>query len=478
MQCLTILFISTIPVTLNTLAFPEMVSYNKPAEFPLPITMFSFIYNLLPAGLPAPHEVLIFNNLEIKDVKCWMRDKSWLYLLCLAEMGTMMVLLNYSAVLPIIKEEWSLSNTQAGLIYSAYQIGYILLAVILSTLTDYYDTRKIYVISAFWAGGAGIAFAFFANSFESALILRCLTGFGLAGTYMPGLKMVSARFPSKNRGRAVGLYVGAFSIGTALSLFFSGLLTGLFDWRTAIFATSLGPIFGGLIALCILESAPNSQTAKKSRIIKVTAANKAALLIMLGYAAHMWEMFGMRGWIVAFFAASMLGGGLGIETATSYGAMISTALIMVGGFSTAIAGTLSDRYGRIRTIQVIMVSSALCSFLFGWTRPLPLILIILFSLIYGILVTAESSVLSTTVTELTPFEYLGSALAVQSLLGWTAAAIAPVAFGAILDFTNPASIVGELGYTPNWGPAFAALGLGALLGPLVVGKAGALAGKK
>jgi len=397
-----------------------------------------------------------------------MRDKTWLYMLCLAEIGTMLVLLNYSAVLPIVKEEWGLSNTQAGLIYSAYQVGYIILVMVLSTLTDYVDAKKIYVFSAIWAGVAGIAFALFADGFVSALVLRCLTGVGLAGTYMPGLKMVSAKFSSNRRGWAVGLYVGAFSLGTALSLFFSGVLTGLFDWRTAIFITSLGPIFGGLLASITLDSLPPLRAAGEKGTFRHVLSNRPALLVMAGYAAHMWEMFGMRGWIVAFFAAALVSRSMDMALAASYGAVFSAVIIMVGGFSTALAGALSDRYGRVRTIQVIMFSSAACSLFFGWIQPWPVLLVVLISLVYGILVTAESSVLSTSVTELVPFEYLGSAMAVQSLFGWTAAAIAPVVFGVILDLTNPEQIVAELGYTPFWGPAFIILGLGALLGPPAV----------
>lgn len=383
----------------------------------------------------------------------------------------MLVFLNYSAVLPIIQAEWGLTNAQAGSIYSAYQVGYILLAVFLTTLTDYVDTKKIYVASALWAGCAGIAFALFADSFWSALVLRCLTGFGLAGTYMPGLKMVSARFSPHRRGWAVGMYVGAFSFGTALALLFSGLLTGLFSWRTAMFVTSLGPILGGWIAARVLDSMPPTRAKGDHGGFKKVFENRPALLVMVGYAAHMWEMFGMRGWIVAFLAAAMVSRNVDMATATSHGAIFSALIILAGGFSTAWAGAISDRYGRVKTIQVIMISSAACSFLFGWIRPWPAWLVVGISLVYGFLVTAESSVLSTSITELVPFEYLGSAMAVQSLIGWTAAAISPTAFGFVLDLTNPAAAVAQQGFTAHWGPAFVLLGLGALLGPVVLGMA-------
>ncbi|MBS4032167.1 MAG: MFS transporter [Clostridiales bacterium] len=397
------------------------------------------------------------------------RDK-WLRLLCFAEIGTMLVLLNYSAALPIIKEEWGLTNTRAGLIYSSYQGGYILLVVLLSTLTDYVDTKKIYVASALWAGVSGILFSLFANSFLSALILRSLTGFGLAGTYMPGLKMVSASFPSEERGKAVGLYVGTFSLGTALSLFLTGLLMGYFHWRTALFITSLGPIIGGLLAIKTLNNMPPVQVELQGErdVRRQVFTNRPALLVMVGYMAHMWEMFGMRGWIVAFFAAALVSRSSGVAAAASYGAQISALIILAGAFSTVWAGRLSDRYGRVRTIQVIMLAGAFCSFIFGWLRPLPVAVLILFSLIYGFFVTAESSVLSTAVTEEVPFPCLGSAMALQSFLGWTAAAVSPIIFGIVLDWTNPAHVVEAAGFTPNWGPAFVVLGLGALLGPVAM----------
>jgi MFS family permease len=397
-----------------------------------------------------------------------MTKKKWLQLLCLAEIGTMLVLLNYSAVLPLIQVEWGLTNTQAGLIYSAYQIGYISLVVVLSTLTDYMDTKKIYVVSALWAGLSGILFSLFANGFTSALVFRCITGFGLAGTYMPGLKMVSLKFHEAERGKAIGFYVGAFSFGTALSVFLTGFLTSYVHWRTAMFVTSLGPIIGGVLAWFILESTVPEQ-GKKAGLTEVRSdvlQNRPARLMMLGYAAHMWEMFGMRGWMVAFFAAVMMARNTGLAQASSFGAQLSALIILCGAFSTAMAGNLSDRFGRARTIQIIMLTSAMCSLVFGWMRPLPLTLLLIFSLVYGFFVTAESSVLSTAITEYVPVRSLGSAMAMQSFLGWAAAGISPVVFGAVLDWANPAHLVAERGYIPNWGPAFFILGLGALAGPV------------
>src|SRR3990172_2515792 len=173
----------------------------------------------------------------------------WLIWLSLGEIGTMLVFSNYSALLPLLQKEWFLTNSQAGWIYSSYQIGYILSVVILTSLTDYTNPKYIYLLTAFWAGIAGILFSQWAEGFYSALILRTLMGIGFAGTYMPGLRMVSEKFHSRERGRAVGIYVGAFSLAVSLSLFLTGFINSLLSWRWAFLITSLGPLAGGILAL-------------------------------------------------------------------------------------------------------------------------------------------------------------------------------------------------------------------------------------
>jgi MFS family permease len=393
----------------------------------------------------------------------------WLIWLSLAEIGTMLVFNNYSALLPILQKEWSLTNSEAGWIFSSYQIGYILAVVLFTSLTDYINTKYIYLVTSLWAGLAGILFSFWAEGFYSAMILRTLMGIGFAGTYMPGLRMVAERFPSRERGRAVGIYVGAFTLGAAISLFLTGMINSLFSWRWAFLITSLGPIAGGMIALFKLGEVVRTKAEEETRIpFTEVLRNRPALMMIGGYAAHMWEMFGMRGWIVAFLTACLLTAHYDLEKAVSLSAVIAGAVTLVGALSNALGGSLSDRFGRANTIIVVMLGSGMLSLLIGWTRGFPIALIILLSLLYGFVVTGESSVLSTGVTEMARPGGLGRTMALQSLLGWGAASISPILFGYVLDLTNPADALTRFGYVPNWGWAFVILGLGGLMGPLII----------
>lgn len=397
----------------------------------------------------------------------------WLGWLSLSEIGTMLVLSNYAALLPILQKEWSLSSAQAGWIYSSYHIGYILAVAFLTSLTDYIRSRPIYILSALWAGFWGILFSLWAEGFYSALILRTLMGIGLAGTYMPGLRMVSERFASHERGKAIGIYVGAFSLGLSLSFFLTGLFNSLFSWRWAFFLTSLGPIGGGIIALFKMEGEKEKEIKEEVRVpLGKVLKNRPALMMIGGYMAHTWEMFGMRGWMVAFLTASLRALQFDFEKAVHLSSFIAGVVILVGAVSNALGGILSDRFGRTNTIIAIMLGSGLVSIIIGWTITLPFWLIILLSMLYGLLVTADSSSLSTGVTELAHPSGLGRTLALQSLLGFGSASLSPIVFGYILDMTNPKDALDRFGYFPHWGYAFMVLGLGGWMGALVVWKLG------
>ncbi len=393
----------------------------------------------------------------------------WLIWLSLAEIGTMLVFNNYSALLPILQKEWSLSNSEAGWIFSSYQIGYILAVVLLTSLTDYVDTKYIYILTSFWAGLAGILFSICAEGFYSAMVFRTLMGIGFAGTYMPGLRMVSERFEPSERGRAVGIYVGAFTLGASISLFLTGMLNALFSWRFAFFITSLGPIAGGIVALFTLREEGKTKPREEERIpLKEVLKNRQALRMIGGYAAHMWEMFGMRGWIVAFLTACLLTAHYDLGRAVTLSAAIAGVVTLAGSLSNTLGGILSDRFGRVRTIVVVMIGSSLLSLMVGWTRGLPIAFIIPLSIFYGFMVTGDSSALSTGVTELARPGGLGRTMALQSLIGWGAASLSPIAFGYVLDLTNPTDALIRFGYVPNWGWAFFILGVGGLLGPFIL----------
>jgi len=396
-----------------------------------------------------------------------MSDKTrWLLTLCLVQLFIMMVFINYSAVLPMLKDEWGMNNTMAGSILSVYQLGYIASGVILSALTDRLNTRNIFIASALWSASANLLFALYAHDYTSALILRALTGIGMGGTYMPGIKLVAERFSPNERGRAIGIYVGSLMLGASLSLALTGWISSAFGWRNAFIACSACVYVGTALSLLVFRGYRptfHAAAAKKS-LAAETLGNRSALLMIFGYASHMWEMYGMRGWIAPFFTASLIAHGIARGVAPGWAATVAALVIGVGALSTALTGSLSDRMGRTKTISIVMAGSACCSFGFGWLINWHPAFAIGFGLVYGFLVSAESPVFSTALTELVSPAYLGAAMGMQSLIGYTLAMISPTIFGWALDLTHDLRPWG--GFSVDWGIAFATAGLGGLAGPV------------
>ncbi len=392
---------------------------------------------------------------------------TWITVLCAAQLGTMLVYSNFNAVLPILQREWGLSNTQAGLIVAAYGVGYILAVVILSTLTDWVEPRRIYLAGALWAGLAGLAFAFWAHGFLSALCWRTLGGIGLAGTYMPGMRMVAERFETTRRGFAMGWYIATFTVGTSVSLLVTSWAMGLWGWRIAFALTALGPLLAFVVAALALPPGTVTTAVRGQGAggFAPVLKNRPALLLIVAYGAHAWELMGMRGWIVPFLTASLTAAGAGLAEATRNAGLASSAILAIGAIPHPVAGFWSDRWGRARLISGIMLISGICSLGIGWALSWPFWALVLLGLFYGLIVTAESSILSTSIAETAEPAYLGRTMALQSAVGFTAGALAPAAFGAVLD------LAAKFGATADqaWGWAFTLLGIGVLAGPLAVG---------
>lgn len=396
-------------------------------------------------------------------------DAIWLAAICLCEMATMLVFLNYTAILPILQVEWGMRYGQAGLVFSAYQACYLLAVLVLASLTDRMDTRTIYLASATWAGLTGLAFPVFAQGFGSAVLLRALAGIGLAGTYVPGMRLVAERFASERRGLAIACYASAFGLGAAASLALTGFLARLAGWRLAMGVTAVGPLIAAGLSAVVLSPVPPPPQLPSGYSPRLLDArvfrNRPALWMIGGYCAHNWELFGMRAWLPPLLAAALVQRGTGVLEATSLAATLASGILLVGAASNIAGGWASDRWGRPGVIVASQLLSGACSLTIGWLFAAPFWMILTVAAVYGIFVTSESGALSTGVTELAEPSVLGATLAVQSCLGFLAAALSPAALGLLLDQLQSASGGNMATSAWQWGPAFGILGLGVLLGP-------------
>jgi len=365
-----------------------------------------------------------------------------------------------------------LTGAQAGIVLSAFQAGYVVAVLALGFLSDRIGGRKIFILSAIETSLAGLAFAIFAKGFFSAAVIRALAGLGQGGLYVPGMKLLSQYFSPRERGRALGIYTSALIGSYAGALYVAAPIASAYSWQWAIVLTSVWGLPGALLVFFFVkeraepkvraESSGAPLSSSRSFWVKGILGGKPVALLNLGYMSHMWELYGFYGWVGPFVVAVALGHGFSDSSALVYGNTIAASAILMGIVSTALGGFMSDRIGRTRTVIMVLLVSAACSFSTGWLMEIPLYGFLGIILAYGFFVVMESAVFKAGLSELVAPEYLGSALGVQSFLGFGITILSPALFGLVLDLSAP----GLEGQPPVWGWSFVLLGLGALVGPI------------
>ncbi len=391
---------------------------------------------------------------------------SWTDVVWLISMSSTLLLAllpfsSYIASIPFIEDEWGMTNFQAAMVFSAYLVGYAVSSAFLIPVTDRLPAGKVMFASVALIAVSNILFPLLAHDIWSASALRFIAGAGHVGAYIPGIRIVSLRFADGMRGTAVAIFVGAGYAGTTISYVFMGQLLDLADsWRTAYMITALVGLIGVLIALIHLLRHPSEEEAAQSssgsgRLNISVLRHRPMLLINTAYALHTAELYLARLWLPLLLAASLVHDGKEPGEAAVLAATWSGFMFMTGIVGVFAGGFISDRFGRTFGAAAIFAASGAISFVAGWLVGAPPLILITLGFVYGFATSADSAIYSTAVTELAPRNLIGSTQAIQSFVGFTVGAIAPVIAGGLLDVFD-----GALG----WGAAFGFNGMLAVIG--------------
>ncbi len=377
--------------------------------------------------------------------------------LCLARVFLFATFMTVAASIPLLKIEWSLSAAAAGAIVTSFTVGYAISLFVFAWATDHYGAKRMAIVSAIAASITSLIFGFLARDWWSAFLLYGLVGLAQGGVYTPLIVLFADEAPPQARGNAMGWLIGSTSVGYATSLGAVAFGIALGGWRTGFILSSLLPMIGAVLLIAFLRPIENRvhDRGVDMRASDQLLRNREAGLLVAGYTAHSWELLGMWAWIPAFLAASFALAGAAAASATISGAYLSGFLHLFGATAAFSMGRLSDRAGRKPVLVGLALAGAVLSFAIGWMVSAPPVLLIPVALAYAFVCLGDSPVLSTAVAEAVRPGYLGAVLAWRSLLGFGAGAVAPIAFGAVIDaFNTP-------GATPTvWGPAFVMLGIG------------------
>ncbi|MEE8447494.1 MAG: MFS transporter [Gemmatimonadota bacterium] len=342
-----------------------------------------------------------------------------LFLLALTELLVMSLWFSASAVVPELTEAWALDSGSAAWLTMSVQLGFVAGALLsgLTTLADVVNPRTLVAYSALLGAAATAGIAAFVSGAPTAIVLRFITGMALAGVYPPGMKIMAGWF-REGRGRAIGILVGALTVGSAAPHLLR-VAGGIGDWRLVLYLAAGLAVAGALIAILGLRSGPYEAPAAPfdPHAVGRMLRDRPTMLANAGYFGHMWELYAVWTWIPLYLAASFARDGIPSTTPRLAG-LLAFATIAIGGLGAWVAGLAADRAGRTSVTSLSMAISGACCLTAGLVFGAPLWLVAPFCLLWGFAIVADSAQFSTCVTELAEPRYLGTALTLQTAVGF------------------------------------------------------------
>lgn len=348
-----------------------------------------------------------------------MTPRRVLAVLAIAQLLAMAPWFSASAVSPTLARLWQLSPSGAAWLTISVQLGFVAGALLsaIFTLADRLSARRLVAGSAAGAALATVGVVL-SRGFAVGIVCRVLTGAALAGVYPPAMKIAAGWF-KEGRGLAIGVLVGALTLGSASPHLVRWAISPT-AWRVVLIVAALSAVIGGLLVLLVPNDGPFAAPsppfylAAAPRVLK----DPAMLLANLGYLGHMWEVYAMWTWMAVFVAASEHARRGGDADVTARAALVTFAVIGSGAIGSWLGGKYADRWGRTLVTSAAMVMSGTCALTVGLLFGASLTVLLPLLVVWGITTVADSAQFSAAVSELAPRDYVGTALTLQTSLGF------------------------------------------------------------
>jgi MFS family permease len=210
-----------------------------------------------------------------------------------------------------------------------------------------------------------------------------------------------------------------------------------------------------MILLLVRPALPGEGTGEGSRRLldfRPVFRNRPAMAFVLGYTGHMWELFALRSWLVAFLIrADAFAGGRGTIASANW---LTTLIVLASTAASIYGAEVAARADRKRVIGRVMLLSVVAAAVTGFSTGLPLLIVATLCLLYHMVVMGDSAALTGGAVMSAAPGQRGATLAVHSILGFGGSFFGPLAVGGVLDLAG-----GEANRLA-WGFAFLAMGAG------------------
>jgi MFS family permease len=266
-----------------------------------------------------------------------------------------------SSVLPVLKIEWALSDSQLGGLVSIVALTVAVLAIPLSLVADRWGrVKSITLMAVVWCL-ATVACGM-ATNYTQLLVARAIVGFGEAAYGPAGLALLTHAFPERQRATILGAFQSAAMFGSVLGVVLGGVIAARYGWRTAFIVVGApGLLFAVLYPFLVRDyktvrlprrdEAPESTTenavSAPAESLRRRAGRIACQLFRARSANFTYVAFGMQFGVAAFVTAwtpTYLN--RYFDMPLEKAAMVAAAAVLALGIGLIFGGAVTDWLSR------------------------------------------------------------------------------------------------------------------------------------
>ena len=265
-----------------------------------------------------------------------------------------------AALLPAIKAEWALSDTQLGMIVSIVNVAIALLALPTAIIVDRWSrTRTIGGMAVIWSLATGACAL--AGNFYQMLAARFVVGAGEAGYSAGGNALLGALYPERLRSTVIGIFQSAGALGAVIGVVLGGFIAARWGWRAAFGVVAIPGLLFAVLVFFVKDYKTVAVTVRDevsgalrevgwTETLGMILRTPVLLVLFLGEAAQLLFVSTFANWLPSFFNRVH---GLAMDQA---GARTGLALI-VSAVGVALGGVVADRLARGRLHGRLLVSA-------------------------------------------------------------------------------------------------------------------------